>query len=399
MSWRVLVAALLILVGVGAVGLVVLGPTLGARDAPQYLTAAATRTNVVQQAVATGSVAAHATYGLSFGEPAQLITDTSSSSNSSGGSSTWKTLTVRVKVGDVVKAGQLLATGDVTELKRQLDAATASWRAAWIQQKIAEDNLDAASTTDATRQARISLYNAQAQYAQAVKTRSDLRDQIARAKLTAPSAGTITAVNIVAGVVAPSGSAIQMEVSPLEVTADFAESDLPALAVGQPATITISAVNQTLTGKVTQITPVASSSGSSNVVTYAVTVSLDNAPSDVRSGMSADVSVATATASNVLAIPSIALSGANGNYSVRVLTADGQVETRAVDVGLMTSSLTEIRSGLNAGDEVVTGTVTARQNTTSTGFGPGLGGTFQGGGRGGQGGQNQGQGGVRVPAP
>jgi RND family efflux transporter MFP subunit len=399
MSWRVPVAALLILVGVGAVGLVVLGPTLGARDAPQYLTAAATRTNVVQQAVATGSVAAHATYGLSFGEPAQLITDTSSSSNSSGGSSTWKTLTVRVKVGDVVKAGQLLATGDVTELKRQLDAATASWRAAWIQQKIAEDNLDAASTTDATRQARISLYNAQAQYAQAVKTRSDLRDQIARAKLTAPSAGTITAVNIVAGVVAPSGSAIQMEVSPLEVTADFAESDLPALAVGQPATITISAVNQTLTGKVTQITPVASSSGSSNVVTYAVTVSLDNAPSDVRSGMSADVSVATATASNVLAIPSIALSGANGNYSVRVLTADGQVETRAVDVGLMTSSLTEIRSGLNAGDEVVTGTVTARQNTTSTGFGPGLGGTFQGGGRGGQGGQNQGQGGVRVPAP
>jgi macrolide-specific efflux system membrane fusion protein len=399
MSWRVLVAALLILVGVGAVGLVVLGPTLGARDAPQYLTAAATRTNVVQQAVATGSVAAHATYGLSFGEPAQLIDSSSSSSSSAGGSSTWKTLTVHVKVGDVVKARQLLATGDVSDLRRQLDAATASWRAAWIQQKIAQDNLDAASTTDATRQARISLYNAQAQYAQAVKARSDLQDQIARAKLTAPSAGTITAVNIAAGVMAPSGSAIQMEVSPLEVTADFAESDLPALAVGQPATVTISAVNRTLNGEVTQITPVASSSGSSNVVTYAVTVSLENAPSDVRSGMSADVSVATATASNVIAVPSIALNGANGNYSVRVLTADGQVENRAVDVGLMTSSLAEIRSGLNAGEQVVTGTVSARQSTTSTGFGPGLGGTFQGGGRGGQGGQNQGQGGVRVPAP
>jgi RND family efflux transporter MFP subunit len=395
MSWRVLAAALLILVGVGAVGLVILGPTLGARDAPQYLTSAASRTDVVQQAVATGSVSAHATYGLSFGEPAQLVTDasTSGSSSSGGSSTTWKALAVRVKVGDLVKAGQLLATGDTADLKRQFDAATASWRAAWIQEKVAQGTLDDAVTTDQIRQATIGLYNAQVQLAQALKTRSDLHDQIARATLTAPAAGTITAVNVAAGILAPSGSAIEMEVSPLEVTAEFAESDLPALAVGQAATVTISAVNGTLSGKVTRITPVATSSGSSNVVTYAVTVSLENVPADVRSGMSADVAVATATATNVIAVPSIALVGANGNYEVRVLTADGQVETRAVDVGLMTSSLAEIKSGLTAGDRVVTGTVTARQSTTSTGFGPGLGGAFPGGGRGGGQGQGtQGQG-------
>jgi macrolide-specific efflux system membrane fusion protein len=397
MSWRVLVAALLIVVGVGAVGLVVLGPTLGARDAPQYLTAAATRTNVVQQAVATGSVSAHATYGLAFGEQPQLVT-ASSSSASGGGSTTWRALTVRVKVGDTVKAGQVLATADTGDLRAQFDSATASWRAASIQQTIAQTTLDDATTTEQIRQAKIGLYNAEAQFAQATKTRADLRDQIARATLTAPSAGMITAVNVVANVIAPSGAAIQMEASPMEVTAEFAESDLPALAVGQPATVTIGAVNGTVSGKVTRITPVASSSGSSSVVTYAVTISLDNAPPDVRSGMSADVSVATATASNVIAVPSIALSGSNGNYSVRVLTADGQVEVRAVEVGLMTSSLAEIKSGLNAGDEIVTGTVTARQNTTTGGFGQGLGGgAFPAGGVRNQSqgqGRGQGQGGT-----
>jgi RND family efflux transporter MFP subunit len=395
MSWRVLVAALLIVVGVGAVGLVVLGPTLGARDAPQYLTAAATRTNVVQSAVATGSVSAHATYGLAFGELPQLVTDSSSGSGS--GSTTWKTLTVRVKVGDTVRAGQVLAAADTSDLKAQFESATASWRAATIQRTIAQTTLDDAATTEQIRQARIGLYNAEAQLAQATKTRADLRDQISRATLTAPTAGTITAVNVVANVTAPSGAAIEMEASPMEVTAEFAESDLPALAVGQPATVTIGAVNGTVSGKVTRITPVASSSGNSSVVTYAVTISLENAPANVRSGMSADVSVATATASNVIAVPSIALNGANGNYSVRVMTGDGQVEVRAVEVGLVTSSLAEIRSGLNAGDEVVTGTVTARQNTTTGGFGQGLGGGafpaggVRGGGQG-QGGRGQGQG-------
>ena len=386
MSWRVFVAALLIVVGIGAVGLVVLGPTLGARDAPQYLTAAAARTNVVQQAVATGSVSAHATYGLAFGELPQLVT--ASSSSSGGGSTTWKTLTVRVKVGDTVQAGQVLATADTSDLKAQFESATASWRAATIQRTIAQTTLDDATTTERIRQAKIGLYNAEAQLAQATKTRAELRDQIARARLTAPSAGTITAVNVVSNVSAPSGTAIEMEASPMEVTAEFAESDLPALAVGQPATVTIGAVNGTVSGKVTRITPVASSSGNSSVVTYAVTISLENAPANVRSGMSADVSVATATASNVIAVPSIALSGANGNYSVRVL-ASGQVEVRAVEVGLMTSSLAEIKSGLNAGEKVVIGTVTARQNATG-GFGQ-----FGGGGLGRGGAQGQ----VEQPKP
>jgi macrolide-specific efflux system membrane fusion protein len=56
----------------------------------------------------------------------------------------------------------------------------------------------------------------------------------------------------------------------------------------------------------------------------------------------------------VLSIPSRVLSGTAGAYTVRVVADDGTVSTRSVEVGLVTASLAEIRSGLQAGDRVVT---------------------------------------------
>ena len=155
----------------------------------------------------------------------------------------------------------------------------------------------------------------------------------------------------------------------MEVTAQFAESDLPSLKVGQDATVTVTALGQDLTGKVSQITPVAATSGSSSVVTYAVTVTLSGSTDAVRSGMSANVAVTTASATGVIAVPAIALNGTTGNYSVRVLDAAGQVQTVPVDVGLTTSTLAEIKSGLTEGQTVITGTTAARNSTTTTNTG------------------------------
>ncbi len=95
------------------------------------------------------------------------------------------------------------------------------------------------------------------------------------------------------------------------------------------------------------------------MVSYAVTIDLPNVPDSVRPGMSAQVAVTTAAARNVLAVPAIALNGAAGNYTVRVLGANGAVEVRPVQVGLVTSSLAEIQGGLAEGDTVVTGTTSS----------------------------------------
>ena len=60
-------------------------------------------------------------------------------------------------------------------------------------------------------------------------------------------------------------------------------------------------------------------------MTYSVVITLDSTPADVKAGMSASVSITTAEADNVIAVPAIALVGSNGNYSVRVMAADGTI--------------------------------------------------------------------------
>jgi len=89
MKLRLLAVIGLIAIGVGAIGVAVFGPSLGSSTATQYLTAAATRENVVAQSVATGNVAPSAIYGLAFGSQPQLVaSSTSGSSSAAGGSST-----------------------------------------------------------------------------------------------------------------------------------------------------------------------------------------------------------------------------------------------------------------------------------------------------------------------
>src|SRR5438132_832345 len=82
-----------------------------------------------------------------------------------------------------------------------------------------------------------------------------------------------------------------------------------AIKVDQRATVTVSALDASLRGHVASIDPVGSASGSSGVVSFAVIVKLDSPPTGLRPGMSADITIVAASATNVLAIPSRALSG------------------------------------------------------------------------------------------
>jgi macrolide-specific efflux system membrane fusion protein len=98
--------------------------------------------------------------------------------------------------------------------------------------------------------------------------------------------------------------------------------------------------------------------------------------------MTADITITTASATGVLAVPAAAIRGTAGSYTVLVL-ANGTPEARPVTVGLMTSDLVEVRSGVVAGDQVVIGTSSQQRSTTGNTFGRG-GGTFAGGGGGGR---------------
>jgi macrolide-specific efflux system membrane fusion protein len=396
MKLKLLALVVLLAVGVGAVVFAMGGIAAASGDQPRYLTATVTRGTVSQDVTSTGTVAASTTYGLIFGSPAQL--GASSSSSASSGT-TWHVDSLKVKVGDQVKKGEILAKAATSSLQAQLSQANAAWQSAKIQLTIAQENRAAATTTSTIRQTQVALYNAQSAVSQANQSRIELTVEINAATLTAPIDGVVSAVNIVAGVDAPSGDAIVVSSRTYQVTASVVESDLSSVKVGQKVAITVSAVNASLTGTVASIalTP-STTSGSSSVVSYPVTVSIDGTNDQLRSGMSSDVSITVAQAANVLVVPTAALSGSNGNYVARVLAADGSVTTTPVQVGLVTTSGAEISSGLSEGQTVITGTVSA--TTTGTGTtnngNRGLSGGFGGGGFGGGGGGFGGGGGVRT---
>ena len=376
MKLKILAIVALAAVGVGAAFVAVGGLPASAASKTQYLTGAAATGDVADDVAATGTVATSASYGLAFGTPAHLA-----SSDAAAGSTTWTVNDLKVAVGDTVKKGAVLATADTTDLKRQLAAANTAVDTAKIQLRLAKASLtDAndAAVTAQIRQAKVGVNNATSQLADATKTRDDVKTQIRLATLTAPIDGIVTAVNVVKGLEAPSGDAIVVDATTFQVTADVVESDLAAMKVGQTAAVTIGAVDGQVTGKVTAIAPTAAGNTTGSVVSYAVTVSLDNVPATVRAGMTADVTITIDSATNVLTVPASALRGTAGNYSVLTLGADGTPVAQPVEVGLVTNTTAEIKSGLTEGQEVVTGVNTPQTGTATNGNGGFGGGGFGG---------------------
>jgi macrolide-specific efflux system membrane fusion protein len=396
MKLKVVAIVVLLAVGGAAVVIAAGGLPKSAAAASTYLTATAAVADVSDDVAATGAIAASTGWTLAFGI-APTTTDatdssSSSSSSSSNGSSptgTWTVADVKVKVGDTVAAKQVLATATNATLAAAITSATNDLTSANLQYLLAKTQYEdavTAGTTDPIRQSRVSLLNATNARAQARTALADLQKEAARSSLVAPEAGVVTAVDIAKGADAPSGAAITIDALRYQVTADVVESDVSSIQVGQPATVTVAAIGADLTGKVTSIAPTAvSSSSSSSVVSFAVTIELASPPKALRSGMTAEITVTTASASGVLAVPAAAIRGTSGNYSVLVMT-NGAPVARAVTVGLMTSSLVEIQSGLADGDEVVIGTSSQqRAGATTTGQGGGFvvpdGGGFRGGGK------------------
>ncbi|GII22896.1 efflux RND transporter periplasmic adaptor subunit [Planosporangium mesophilum] len=202
-----------------------------------------------------------------------------------------------------------------------------------------------------------SLLSAQQQLTNARLALRLAQDKLAGTTITAPVAGRVLSV---AGTVGAdqtpgaSGFIVLGEVADTVVRAGFSEADVAHLAVGQPATVTLpNRDGIQVTGKVSQIDPAGTTSG--RLVRYGVLVAFDEVPADLLLGQSADVAVVTASASDVLYAPSAAVHpSSDSSNSATVTVRDGGHDVhRTVSVGLRGDQYTEIRSGLQEGDELV----------------------------------------------
>lgn len=179
-----------------------------------------------------------------------------------------------------------------------------------------------------------------------------------KAVLKAPIDGVVSKVNKKRGeYVSMSDVVVEMLTPHYEVSVDIPETDVVKTKVGDAVVITLDAYGDDIKfgGKVINIDP--DSTEVEDVVYYRVKVALDETDKEIKPGMTANVTVSTASRDNVLYIPIRALhTNDNGKY-VRVLKNNTPTDT-PVAIGLKADNgQVEITDGLSEGDDVVISTV------------------------------------------
>jgi HlyD family secretion protein len=209
------------------------------------------------------------------------------------------------------------------------------------------------------------------------------------------ASGTASSSSSAASTSSGAGLVTISDTAHLQVVAGFSESDVTNMKPNQTAQFTFPALSQDpaaapVTGKVVSIAQ--TSSTTNGVVTYPVTVSIDNPPATLRLGQSANISVTTATADNALVVPSLAIT-ANGTRQTVNVMKNGTPTPVTVSTGISANGRTQVLTGLSDGDQIELPAIssTLDTGTTTTGAGGfGAGGLGGGGTRGG-GARNGGQ--------
>lgn len=306
---------------------------------------------------------------------------------------------VDVHSGQTVRAGQPLASLSTTSLSAEVTAAAASVTA--DQAVVAADSAASAAQQAADE---ASLASAQSQLTAA-------QQSLAAATLTAPFAGTVAALSLVPGQ-AVSGSATSASSTPAGaqvtmlstsswvVDAGLVDTQVGAVKVGQPATVVPAGSTSAVSGTVASVglLPSSSSAGSGGVATYPVEIKVSGDPTGLYPGAGAQVTVVVASVPGAVVVPSGAVH--SGVAQTTVLVRQGTtVRRRRVVVGLTSGGLTQIRSGVTAGEDVAlqgsasgAGLRGAKTGKAGRGGGAGRGGVAGRGGKAGRASRNHGGG-------
>lgn len=183
--------------------------------------------------------------------------------------------------------------------------------------------------------------------------------QLERTRITAPFDGVIRDLEVEVGeYVAPGVPLFRiMDESEKYVEAPIDEVDRPRVRTGQTVAITLQAYpGRVIEGTVREIAPAVSTDREQNRTAW-VRVTLPPDAADLATGLSADLEIIVAGVAGVLRVPSHAVHearrGEEGTHYVYVVEG-GHARRRGVEVGLQNWDFTEIRSGLAAGDLVIT---------------------------------------------
>jgi RND family efflux transporter MFP subunit len=202
---------------------------------------------------------------------------------------------VPVKEGDTVKAGQTLVVLNTPDLQFAVTEAEASLRSAQTyadRQKYrrVKNRRNGKIFYDVVPSEVRQLADAKAQQAQVALELAQIN--LAEGRLIAPFDGIVAAIDVTPGEFVPEGQAVVTlaTLNDLQLeTTDLSERDIAGVKIGAPVTISVEALNQTITGRVKGISPISNTVGGD--VTFKVTITFDQQPENLLWGMTAEVTI------------------------------------------------------------------------------------------------------------
>lgn len=194
--------------------------------------------------------------------------------------------------------------------------------------------------------------------------------------ITAPASGIIKGLTITPGAIVTVTSSSSSSTStsqvlgsvyqqgPIQAQVSISEIDSVSVVPDQKVTMTLDAFpDSTFTGKVVSVNT--NGVTSSGVTTYPAVISFDTNNDRIYPNMGVNAKIITKIKDGVLLVSSAAIStNTSGQSAVKVLKNDQAVSV-PVEVGDSNDTQTEITSGLNEGDQVVTATVLTNQTPSS----------------------------------
>ncbi len=196
----------------------------------------------------------------------------------------------------------------------------------------------------------------------------DAQNTLADYTVRAPFDGVMATVDVKKGDSASAGTAIGTLITKQRIaTVTLNEVDAAKIKLGQKVNLTFDAIDGlNITGEVAQVDSLGTVS--QGVVSYNIKIKFDIQDDRVKSGMSVNATITTETKLDVIMVASGAVKTLGDSSYVEILK-DGVLSKQTVVTGITDDVNTEIISGLNEGDEVVSQTISSSNSkkTSSSG--------------------------------
>ena len=287
---------------------------------------------------------------------------------------------IAVKEGDFVSKGDFLMSLDDRQQKAATEASRASLKAAKVQ--LEQRKAQQERQTQLYNQGLISdqeMETTNSSFASALSTYNGAQsrliqdeDALSKLRLIAPQDGTITFIDGEVGDLAqggmfnPSVLLKLSDLSKMEVYVNVNENDIADISIDDPVSIEVDAYDgKKFMGKVKEVAYASSvSSGGSQqqVTNFQVKIQMLEVVEGMRPGMSATVDIITAESLNALSIPIQSLTSSRSmkkGTNVVFVYNNNIVNERVVETGIVGDRDYEILSGLEEGEQIVTGSFIA----------------------------------------